>query len=144
MPMAETAMSMSLIPMKGTMSPPRPKTNRFFLSSAEAVVAFMARYRLAGADGVLGPEQVMRERSRFALLDDGRIVLAHGREGRDGVLAGRAVGADGALDDVGVDFDAAVIEEQRQPGPAGERVADRIGKLAFGAGLTEPRFEVDV
>ncbi len=32
---------------------------------AEAVVAFTARYRLAGADGVLGPEQVMRERSRF-------------------------------------------------------------------------------
>lgn len=31
----------------------------------EAVVEFTARYRLAAADGAHGPEQAMRERSRF-------------------------------------------------------------------------------
>ncbi len=32
---------------------------------AEAVVEFTVRYRLTGADGAAGPEQSMRERSRF-------------------------------------------------------------------------------
>ena len=40
-------------------------------------------------------------------------------------------GTDAALDDVIVDLDAAVVEEQAQPLPARERVADRRGELGL-------------
>lgn len=38
---------------------------------------------------------------------------------------------DRAFDDVGVDLDAAVVEEATKSGPARERVADRFGELAL-------------
>ena len=60
------------------------------------------------------------------------------------VLAIECQRSDRPLDSVGMQIDAAVIEEQRQPGPAGECVADRIGEFALCADLPEPRLEVDV
>ena len=45
--------------------------------------------------------------------------------GEQGILSGQCKGVDGALDDVVVDLDAAVLEEQTQSLPARERVADR-------------------
>src|SRR5206468_7564945 len=67
------------------------------------------------------------------------------RAGEECVLAGERERADGTLDDVGVDFDAAVVKEQAQPCPAGERVADRLGELALladeGELLVQPRLE---
>lgn len=43
----------------------------------------------------------------------------------------RCQGSDGALDDVVVQLDAAVVEEQGQPLPARERIADRLGQLGL-------------
>lgn len=43
------------------------------------------------------------------------------------VLAAERDRADRALDDIGVDLDAAVVEEASEPVPARERVADRRG-----------------
>ena len=45
--------------------------------------------------------------------------------------------ADGALDGVVVEFDAAVIDEARQALPARQGVADGCGQLAFLADQTE-------
>lgn len=36
-----------------------------------------------------------------------------------------------ALDDVGVELDAAIVEEEAEPGPAGEHIADRFRQLAL-------------
>ena len=53
--------------------------------------------------------------------------------------------ADGALDGVVVEFDAAVFDEARQALPARQGVSDGLGKLAFLADQTEfyaqPRLE---
>src|SRR5882762_9645914 len=51
--------------------------------------------------------------------------------GEQGILSGQCKGTDAALDDVIVDLDAAVVEEQAQPLPARERVADRRGELGL-------------
>src|SRR5260370_18600004 len=51
--------------------------------------------------------------------------------GEQGILSGQRKGTDAALDDVIVDLDAAVVEEQAQPLPARERVADRRGELGL-------------
>lgn len=51
--------------------------------------------------------------------------------GEECVLAIEGDGADGPLDDVGVDLDATLVEEARQASPARERVADRFGELAL-------------
>src|SRR6187431_1978268 len=47
--------------------------------------------------------------------------------GEEVVLAAERDRADRALDDIGVDLDAAVVEEAGEPVPARERVADRPG-----------------
>jgi hypothetical protein len=47
--------------------------------------------------------------------------------GEEGVFAGERDGADRALDGVGVDFDAAVVEEDGEAGPELESVADGFG-----------------
>ena len=66
--------------------------------------------------------------------------------GEQGILAGQGKGTDGALDDVVVDLDAAVVEEQAQALPARQRVADRLGELGLLADELElgaqPRLEV--
>jgi hypothetical protein len=50
------------------------------------------------------------------------------------VLAAKRQRPDGALDDVGVDLDAAVVvEELGQAVPAPESLADRLGELALPA-----------
>lgn len=50
--------------------------------------------------------------------DDGPVLGAAIRSGEGGVLAGERERGDGTLDDVGVDLDAAVIDEQAQARPA--------------------------
>ncbi len=51
--------------------------------------------------------------------------------GEEGILPIERNGADRAFDDVGVDFDAAVVEEAAEPCRAHKRVADRLGQLAL-------------
>ena len=72
------------------------------------------------------------------------VELGGGEEGGDGrpavgaaigsgeqvVLAAERDGADGALDGVVVEFDAAVIEEAAEGVPAGQRIADSVGEAA--------------
>ena len=50
--------------------------------------------------------------------------------GEQRVLAGERKRADRSFDDV-VDLDATVVEEEAEPTPANERVADRLGELAL-------------
>jgi len=54
------------------------------------------------------------------------------------VLTAEGERADGALDDVGVDLDAAIVEEPGEAFPAAERIADRLGELALLAERLEP------
>ena len=65
--------------------------------------------------------------------------------GEERILTIERDGPDGALDDVGVDLDAAIVEEAGEPFPARERVADRLGELGLLADQAElvaqPRFE---
>ena len=51
--------------------------------------------------------------------------------GEERVLAIEGDGPDGTLDGVGVDLDAAVIEEARQAEPTAQGVADRTGDRRF-------------
>lgn len=67
------------------------------------------------------------------------VIAAFVGAGEQRVLAIEGQGSDRSLDGVGIQLDTAVVEEQRQPGPASERVADGICKLALGADLPEPR-----
>src|ERR1700712_4030491 len=53
------------------------------------------------------------------------------RSGEECVLAGECDGADGTLDDVGVDLDTAVIQEVTEALPARQGVTDRLGELGF-------------
>ena len=52
------------------------------------------------------------------------------RTGEQMILAAECNGTDRTLDNVGVDLDAAVIEEQAEGGPAGKGIADAVGKNA--------------
>jgi hypothetical protein len=66
-------------------------------------------------------------------LDQGRDISpmfgATVGSGKQRVLATELDAADRSFDRVVVEFDAAVIDEARQPPPARERVADSVGKL---------------
>ena len=62
---------------------------------------------------------------------DGPISPALVGPGEQMVLAPERDGPHGALDDVVVDFDAAVVEIAGQARPARERVADRLGELSI-------------
>jgi hypothetical protein len=44
---------------------------------------------------------------------------------------------DGALDGIGVDFDAAVVEEEAKPLPMAQRVTDRLSEGGFGREAAE-------
>ena len=57
--------------------------------------------------------------------------------GEQGVFAGDRLRADGALDDVVVDFDPAVAEEALEVGATGQRVSDRLGELRLARDATE-------
>ena len=54
-----------------------------------------------------------------------------------GILPVQSNGADAALDDIGVDLDAAIVDEARQAFPAGQHVTDRFGELCFLADESE-------
>ena len=69
--------------------------------------------------------------------DYGPVFRATVRSGKEAVLPVQSERPDGTLDDVGVELDASVVEEQGQPGPAGERVADRVRELALLADESE-------
>ena len=77
--------------------------------------------------------------------DDGPMLGAAVGAGEQRVLAVEGEGPDGALDDVVVDLDAAVVEEPAQTLPARERVADRLGELGLLADerelVAQPRLE---
>ena len=68
-------------------------------------------------------------------LDEGRqnrLVLGPAvGSGEQGVLAVQRQRPDGALYCVVVDLDPAIVEEQGEPLPAGERIADRLGQFVF-------------
>ncbi len=68
--------------------------------------------------------------------DDRPVLGAAVRPGEEGVLAGQGDGSDGALDGVGVELDAAVVEEPDEAIPELERVADGLGKA--GAACKRP------
>ena len=53
----------------------------------------------------------------------GAVVMA----GEEGILSGQRLGTHGTFDDVGVELDAAVVEEADEPVPMVEAVADGIG-----------------
>src|SRR6267154_5856189 len=61
--------------------------------------------------------------------------------GKQVVLATERDRADAALDGIGVEFDAAIIEEAAKCAPAGQGVADRIGQTAAGRDEGELRRE---
>lgn len=63
--------------------------------------------------------------------DDGPVLGTAIGAGEQGVLPGQGQRADGSLDDVVVELDAPVIEEEAEPRPARERVADRFGELGL-------------
>ena len=69
--------------------------------------------------------------------DDRPVLGAAVRPGEEGVLAGQGDGSDGALDGVGIELDAAVVEEPDEAVPELERVADGLGKAgaAWQSGL---------
>lgn len=96
----------------------------------------------------LGQPGVWVHARDLAVFDEGGdhrpVVAALIRAREQRVLAIEGQRPDRPLDGVGVQLDAAIIQEQRQSGPAGQRVADGVGELALGADLTEPCLEVDV
>ena len=57
--------------------------------------------------------------------------------GEERILAVERDRTDRAFDDVGVDLDAAVVEEAGQAVPARERIADRLGELGLLADQAE-------
>jgi hypothetical protein len=69
--------------------------------------------------------------------DDGPMFGASVRAGEQRVFPIERDRADGALDGVVVELDAAVIDEARQALPARQGIADGLGKLAFPADQAE-------
>ena len=63
--------------------------------------------------------------------DDRPVFPAAVGAGEERILAIEGDRADRALDRVGVDLDAAVVEEAGESLPVRERVADRLGELAL-------------
>jgi hypothetical protein len=72
----------------------------------------------------VGEVAVRLDAIELAGLDQGRdyrpVIGAAVRAGEQRVLTREREWADGAFDDVIVDLDAAVVEEQTEPGPAGQ------------------------
>ena len=70
--------------------------------------------------------------------DHGPVLAAAVGAGEQAVLAVEGQGPDGALDGVGIELDAAVVQEAGEALPAAQGVADRLGQLAFLADGLEP------
>ncbi len=64
--------------------------------------------------------------------------------GEQVVLAAEGDGADGALDRIGVELDAAIVQEASQAVPARECIADRFSERAAAGDQAELRIEPDV
>jgi hypothetical protein len=60
--------------------------------------------------------------------DHGPVVAAFVGAGEQGIFAIEGQRSDAALDGVGVEVDAAVVDKARQAVPAGERIADRFAE----------------
>lgn len=67
------------------------------------------------------------------------------RAGKQGIRFRESQETDGALDHVRVDLDPSIAEEQAQPGPAAQGIADRLGQLALLADrpkfIAQPRLQ---
>jgi hypothetical protein len=63
--------------------------------------------------------------------DDGPMLGAAVRAGEECIFAIESERADGTLDRIGIDLDTSVFEEEAEPGPAREGIADRLGELGF-------------
>jgi hypothetical protein len=78
--------------------------------------------------------------------DDRPVFSAAVGTGEERVLAVESDRANGTFVGVGVDLDAAVVEESRRALPARQRVADRLGELGLLADqrqpFAQPRFEI--
>jgi hypothetical protein len=66
------------------------------------------------------------------------------RAGEERVLPIQRDRANAALDDIGVDVDAAIVDEAGKALPAGERIADRLGEFALLADEIEPAAQPDL
>src|ERR1700756_1715273 len=69
--------------------------------------------------------------------DDGPAFGALIGAGEEVVLGAELDWSDGALDGVGVDFDPAVLEEEAEPLPVAQCIADRVGEGGFGRDARE-------
>ena len=63
--------------------------------------------------------------------DDRPILGPAVRAGEESIFAIEGNGSDCALDDIGVDLDAPVVDKARQAVPARQRIADRLGELGL-------------
>src|SRR5882672_5728972 len=59
------------------------------------------------------------------------------RTGEEMVLGAQLDRPDGALDGIRIDLDAPVFEEQTEPLPMAQRIADRLGQVGFGRNAGE-------
>ncbi len=96
----------------------------------------------------LGQPGVWVDAGDLAVLDqrgDDRPVVAALVGAREqGILAVEGQRSDRPLNGVGIELDAAIVEEDSEPVPADERVAYRFGQLALGTHLAEPGFQIVV
>lgn len=63
--------------------------------------------------------------------------------GERSILPVQSTGSDAPLRHVGVEVDAAIVEEAREPVPAVKRVAHPFGELALGADVAVAGFEIE-
>jgi hypothetical protein len=73
--------------------------------------------------------------------DDRPAVAATIAAGEQVVLAAKGDGTDRAFDRIGVELNAAVVQEAGQPGPPRERIADRLGLCAAAGDLHKLCFQ---
>src|SRR6266550_1003177 len=98
----------------------------------------------------VGEVNLRVDTSELAGLDqrsnDGPMFAAAVGTSEEGVFSVQRDRANGAFDDIGVDLDSAIVNEAREPLPARERIADRLGKLCLLADevelATQPGFEL--
>ena len=65
---------------------------------------------------------------------------AASRSCEQGVLSSDCLRSDGALDNVGIDFDPPIAQEAFESGPPGDGVADRLGEFGFPGQARQFRF----
>ena len=65
---------------------------------------------------------------------------AAGGSSEQRVLPGNCLRPDGALDNVGIDFDTPIDEEAFESGPPGDRVTDRLSEFGFPGQARQFRF----